>query len=364
MGWGNLKIIKILINAGAVVTGVPGNAICTPLQMAVGNGHPSAVRLLHEYGANVNQTHSGGLTAMMLATVNANKEMILLLLDMAASMRWIWEQTQSSLYDIAINSGIVDIAELLVCRGYFRSQQSTEATGKQRLSEMSSDESNLVIMACNGVTQGIKELLGKRGSSFQDQVFEEALRAASARAHLPVTSLLLRSGVQMNSRDAVDRTALQYAAKHLHWDVADFLVEKGADISLENMIGSAPIDLAILHGMEAVSSIRANMDNFTLNISPRPSLLAVTPDRSSNLSVMGTRKALSGSWSGHHERIAWEEKFHGFVDLIGIVWFVKLYERHGWLYRGQPDAEKKTLRGTWGNNRKLWLGTFVFALSH
>ncbi len=37
---------------------------------------------------------------------------------------------------------------------------------------------------------------------------------------------------------------------------------------------------------------------------------------------------------------------------------VKLYSRHGWLYRGQVDQEKQTFKGTWGSNRKLWFGTF------
>ncbi|GAB1316489.1 hypothetical protein MFIFM68171_06699 [Madurella fahalii] len=378
---GNLEIIKTLINTGAVVTGVSDTADCAPLQVAAANGHPAAVRLLHEHGADVSQTHSGGLTAIILATENANREMIVLLLDMGASMRCIWEQAKSSLYDIAASSGNVDIAELLVRRGYFKSQQATETTGKQGPIETSSDDSNLVIMAYDGDVQGIKRLLDTLGPPLPVRVIEEALRAAAARGHLTAAKLLLRSGVRINSRDTVDRTALHYATKYLHWDVADFLIEKGADVSAEDMIGSTPIDLAVDHGMEAVGFIRANMDNFSLHISRRPSLLAAGPNQSANqLSVMGTRKAISGSWAGHHERIAWEEKmsfsidipaapppglrpstfssesedavgkfqFHGFVDPIGTVWFVKLYERHGWLYRGQLDAEKMTLKGDLG----------------
>lgn len=151
---------------------------------------------------------------MILATENTDREMILLLLSMGASVKYAWEQAQSSLYDIAIRSGNAHIVELLVRRGYFKSQQSTEATG-------SPDESNLVIMAYIGDAQGIEELLGKYGSPLPAQIFEEALRAASARGHLPVVRLLMHKGVQINSRDAVDRTALHYATKHLHWDVAD-----------------------------------------------------------------------------------------------------------------------------------------------
>jgi hypothetical protein len=49
---------------------------------------------------------------------------------------------------------------------------------------------------------------------------------------------------------------------------------------------------------------------------------------------------------------------YGFVDPIGTVWFVKLYQRQGWLYRGEVDAIRGVLKGTWGSNRKLWFGTF------
>jgi hypothetical protein len=49
---------------------------------------------------------------------------------------------------------------------------------------------------------------------------------------------------------------------------------------------------------------------------------------------------------------------YGFVDPIGTVWFVKLYQRQGWLYRGEVDTIRGVLKGTWGSNRKLWFGTF------
>ena len=51
-------------------------------------------------------------------------------------------------------------------------------------------------------------------------------------------------------------------------------------------------------------------------------------------------------------------QIHGLVDAIGIVWFVKLYSHHGWLYRGRLDSDLRTFKGTWGSYRKLWYGTF------
>ncbi|KAI1411088.1 hypothetical protein F5Y13DRAFT_201619 [Hypoxylon sp. FL1857] len=171
--------------------------------------------------------------------------------------------------------------------------------------------------------------------------------------------------------------------KHSHFDVAGLLVEHGASISIEEVSGSTPIDLAILHGEEALGFIKSRIDDFTLSISRRASSLAVTPNPSPNLTAMGTRKALVGSLSGRYEYISWLEgqkepfsidilgdlgdpnhnsllytfsntgkdqigafQLHGFVDFIGIVWFAKLYKKSGWLYRGRIDLNTKSLKGT------------------
>ncbi|KAK1974422.1 hypothetical protein LZ30DRAFT_740511 [Colletotrichum cereale] len=56
-----------------------------------------------------------------------------------------------------------------------------------------------------------------------------------------------------------------------------------------------------------------------------------------------------------------EYRLHGFVDPAGTVWFVKLYEAEGWLFRGDWDSESRAsgwLRGDWGRNSRVWFGSF------
>ncbi|PHH64962.1 hypothetical protein CDD81_3599 [Ophiocordyceps australis] len=48
----------------------------------------------------------------------------------------------------------------------------------------------------------------------------------------------------------------------------------------------------------------------------------------------------------------------GLVDLTGTVWFVKLYEDHGWLYRERSDVNKGVLRGTMRSNSRSWFANF------
>lgn len=45
---------------------------------------------------------------------------------------------------------------------------------------------------------------------------------------------------------------------------------------------------------------------------------------------------------------------YGFVDPASCVWFVKLYESTGWLYKGKLSADMEQLRETCGSSRKAW----------
>ncbi|KAL9119241.1 MAG: hypothetical protein Q9187_004208, partial [Circinaria calcarea] len=393
---GDLDVVKALIGAGAIVARHPDSdgEIHCPLQAAVANNQLSIAKLLLEYGASLDRKTKGSLTALLLAVETQSQACVKWLLDMGASMQCIGEDTQLSLFDLAAQTYHREIMQLLVRRGCFQIQTQTDATqprGSAAAAEVR-DDGSLVMLAYNNDSAGVGNLLGKASGRLPAHVLGEALHAASARGHLPIVKTLLKSGAQINIRDINGRTALHYATRHLHHDVIDILVDNGASISIEDAIGSTPIDLAVVHGKEAIGFIQKHMDNFTLNISRRPSLAAVTPNQSANLSVMGARKAISGLWTGHYEYLSWMEnehdpfsidipieppqgsrpctfasenedivgpfQFHGFVDPIGTVWFVKLYKSHGWLYRGQVNPDKGILKGMWGSNRKLWFGTF------
>ncbi|KAF3762954.1 hypothetical protein M406DRAFT_333297 [Cryphonectria parasitica EP155] len=295
-----------------------------------------------------------------------------------ASMRCIWEHTQVSLFDNAVDLGNDEMARWLVdaaCRVW--------------------DEDSLVMLAYDGDAVKAENLLR---DSTPEMVLSEALHVASARGHVEIIELPLSNHAKINLslRDINGRTALHHATRHMHLDVANLLAHQGAGVSLEDDVGSTPIDLAVRHGKNAGDFIQEHMDDFTLNISRRPSLLGVTPNQGASLTVIGIRKRLSGMWAGHYCYLAWNDgrkdpfsinipaeqprnsqpctfssdgedvigpfQIHGFVDPAGIVWFAKLYRATGWLYRGRLDATKGVLKGTWGSNRKLWFGTLVLRL--
>lgn len=380
---GNIDIIEALISKGANVAGDPTSKVLPPLLLASSQSHYSAVKVLLKHGADVNEVGTSGATSLMIAAKKKDKDMIQLLLDRGARLSCLLENQQASVIDIGIALQDPSVIELLVRKGCFRCPKAD-----------SSAESEYLVMSAFAGDMGPDEKMMKSDScvTFSSFIMEEAIRAAAARGHKATIVLLLQDRrVQINAQDITGRTPLHHASKHCHWELADFLLERGASIYVEDLVGATPMDLAIAHGLKAVGFIENHMDNFTVGISRRPSLSAVTTNSTRNLSVLGTRKTITGTWSGTYENLVFNEglgpfsltvpsqpssnmrpntfsnegednpgkfRFHGFVDSIGTIWFVKLYRAHGWLYRGQLDAEKSVFKGTGGRNRKLMLGTF------
>ncbi|RYP46525.1 hypothetical protein DL768_007272 [Monosporascus sp. mg162] len=357
--YGDLGIVKALIDAGASVACNPDSDAGThcALQAAVVNSHLSTAKFLFEHGADLDQKTAGSVTALILAIKTQNRSAVEWLLDMGASLQCICENSQRSAFDIAAKKFDLDMMELLVRRGCFQIQTST--CGSQSRGSTAAqilDNNGLVMLAYNGDLRGVNNLLTEANSPLPAHVLGEALHAASARGHLPIAKVLLKNRAKVNLEDLNGRVALHYATRHLHLDVAELLVDHGASVSIEDMVGSTPVDLAIVHGERGLEFIQNYMDNFTLNISRRPSLLAVTQNQPADFTAMGTRKAISGHWTGHYEYLSWQQgerepfsinipaeshqgsqpytfsnrdtddigpfQFHGFVDSIDAVWLL------------------------------------------
>jgi ankyrin repeat protein len=391
------KILKALLKAGADVACSDDHG-ATPLHIAAMNDRPEIVTLLLDHGASVDQTSGGKVGALFMAVQQGSQEAIKLLLERGASVQGIYENEQRTLFDTAIDWRHLGIAEVLVRHGCFRMNSPVNTIQRQQIAATDEPEASLAMMAFSGDTEGVKNLIQERRSSIGQDVLNEALYIAAARGFVDIVTTLLKNGVKVNQKDVNGRTALHHAAFHTHEDVANVLVDNGASLSVEDDIGSTPVDLAVKRGQRALGFIQRYMEDFRFTIKRRPSLLDNTGGQVSATTAADVREAISGCWEGYYDYLSWMEgrkdsfsvmipdamprgspsctfssennsdevggfQFHGFVDEKGIVWFVKLYHRHGWLYRGQLDPDLQIFRGTWGGNRKLWFGTFKLSRS-
>ncbi|KAJ4416169.1 hypothetical protein N0V82_006929 [Gnomoniopsis sp. IMI 355080] len=401
---GYVEIVRALVLANANVA--HEGLGMTPLSVSAVTGNCDIIRVLQEAGADIDQRTHGTVTALS-AAVNAGTEAaVKLLLDLGASIVGIDEHTQQTLYSAACNSDPA-IAELLIDHGCF----GTANDDKNQRSDV--DRRLSLLASRKHAESGQCQLDWPAELRTQPtELFPELLRIAAFSGNLGVVENLLSLGVRPNSKDVNGRTALHYAALTGHetnYHICELLIKYGASISIEDDVGSTPLDLAAFQGSRAVLFVQRYMVHFVNHIIRRPSLL-MTPVSDGQTtrctSPSQVRKALSGQWKGHYEYLEWESgrqdpwtvrfseieaaggqneandletglvtreldfsssgddttgsfELHGFVDPKGIIWFVKLYEDRGWLYKGSMSADMNTIKGTWGGNRKLWYGTFL-----
>lgn len=67
---------------------------------------------------------------------------------------------------------------------------------------------------------------------------DTCLHVAAMRGNLRVVQLLIKAGIDVNTRGDMGYTPLQYAATS---EVVDFLLKSGADPHIKNEFGSSPI---------------------------------------------------------------------------------------------------------------------------
>lgn len=409
---GDLQVVLALLDAGAVVAQGDSKLEMTVLQVAAYNGHCNIIRALSDHGAEIDQKTRGAITALRIAVDAGSMEAVEALLGLGASMYGIDENrgTQHTLYEFAVYRGEYEIADLLLVRGCLGATEEHTISGPGVSHGI---DRHLPLLASRKDHEaGDLQLLLAQHGDFSKELLGETLRIAAFAGHTSSVEHLLDRGAPLNARDMNGRTALHFAAQRGHEEVCNILLKSGAAIGIEDDNGSTPIDLAVRYGRRSASFIRCHMTDLMRQIRRRPSLMKSPPVNGSaaNLaSPLSVRKALSGYWKGEYEYLHWMESLrepwtveipgivdttkigddsmskglseeelafssfgadlwgefavYGFVDPASFVWFVKLYETYGWLYKGKLSADMKQLRGTWGGSRKLWHGTFTLTIS-
>ncbi|KAI0200247.1 ankyrin repeat and SOCS box protein 7 [Astrocystis sublimbata] len=392
--------LKMMVDVGGDLT-QPDEDGLTPIAVSVFNGKAKTLKYMLEYIVESKQvSHEafwGKRTLLWAATSNGLGEIVKLLLDSGRSIHWICESNQDTLFDTALLNGHQDIAGLIVERGGFR-----------EVGNIDSRPGSLACILFAGDTEAAQQFLETSSSqAYTEAEYSEALRVTSTRGWLSIAKLLIARGARAGHQDGNGRTSLHHAVAHGHLELADFLVGQGASFVAEDAIGSTPIDLTIRKGQDSLDFIRQHMADLSMGINRRPSLLLTKQNGQVTMRPSEIRQAIAGEWKGHYEYLSWQKgvqepmsihigtssssnddesakiqaaesttsasleffnrdeedevgtfHFYGFVDPVGIIWWVKLYRTLGWLYRGKLDAATGTIRGTWGSNRSLWHGTF------
>ncbi len=239
---GHTEVVKLLIDYGADVNGLNGN---TALIAASYNGHKDVVQLLLRYGANVNAVNNHGDTALMFASNKGHKEVVTLLLDMGAHVNVISNSGETAL-TFASSGGHKDVVQLLLGYGaHVNVADSTGYTalmyasrsGKKEVVELLVDNGAKVCGEDNDSNTDLIKAYAQRHSISYDN-YSVLLTSASREGNTEVVKLLLdKGGANVNEAYSNGYTVLMFAVWAGHKEVVKLLTNAGADVNAEDSNG-------------------------------------------------------------------------------------------------------------------------------
>lgn len=211
----------------------------TALQIAAKHGHESVMRLLLKNEASINIENKNGETALYWAARNGHKTAVELLLISEANVLTKDNEGWSAL-DWAVTGGKSDIVKELLEHGV-----DTESDGRNQalyLAAGEGHEDTVQMLLDNGADVNAKDWIGST-----------ALDWAAPGGHERTVRALLRNGSNLNSRDAYENTALHWAVQHE--TIIQLLLENGADVNAKNDCGQTALCWAARDGPVAVAQL-------------------------------------------------------------------------------------------------------------
>ncbi len=305
------EAVKALLGAGAD----PNRGVISPLMLASSYGSKPVVKLLIEYGANVNALSKDGETAIMFAVCNGHLDTVRTLLAAGASTA-SKDNGERNLIDYTRDDEI-ELQEVVRSGKPYATKQPLSPTEDALCRKIEAGDYNGVsqllslnprarppcaralIAAVNADEDAIVRLLLEKGggANVADEYRRSVLYLATGRNNLKIVDDLLAKGADANADTnmkplmlAADRgllavaealikggarlnsqtrksgsTALHFAVDNNHIGVVNLLIGAGADIGINDKEGRTAVDYAddnrieIRHALEAAAKGRGGI---------------------------------------------------------------------------------------------------------
>ncbi|XP_061095588.1 ankyrin repeat and SAM domain-containing protein 6-like [Conger conger] len=210
----------------------------TALMAAAQHGHEAGVRLLLEWGADVNATlKTTGWSPLMLATLNGKVGVAQQLVERGADPDQVNVLAKTA-FEIALQLQQKDVKAYLDSITTVRPQPDDEKRRPDVFSALKLGNSQLV-----------KEILDEDPAqvNMANGDGASALMIAAVSGQLEVVQLLVERSADVDKQDSVHGwTALMQATYHGNKDVVKYLLNQGADVNLRAKNGYTAFDLVML----------------------------------------------------------------------------------------------------------------------
>ena len=220
---GNTDILRCFIENGADINACGTYHNCTPLMLAIRNGHTNAVNVLLQYGANVALTDDNGFTALHYACkYHGSPEVLSCLINNGA--------------DVDAHSSFNHNNHIFL----LPSENGYADSGK--------GVTPLIIAAGGGHLSVVTFLINEGADvSLPDYYGRTALHFAvgSSDNSCEILRCLIENGADINKGRNDKQTPLMVAAENGQVSVATFLIEHGADVELQDEDGNTALHHAL-----------------------------------------------------------------------------------------------------------------------
>jgi ankyrin repeat protein len=231
-------VIDWLLQAGAAVDTRNRNGVA-PLHLAALNGSTTLVARLLAAGADVNATLPGGESVLMVASRSGSAAVVELLLAAGALVDQRDPGYRQTALMIAARENHPDVVDLLLRHG-------AEVNARTRLGPMLVHIPPCKGTGCGSEGVGINRSgVPDRGERYEQRGGFSALLYAAREGHVEVASALLAAGADIEAPEANGITPLLMAVLNNQLDVAYLLLEHGALVSVADFWGRTPLFAAV-----------------------------------------------------------------------------------------------------------------------
>ena len=253
---GDAESLKMHLAKGANVHVKDKAFGVTPLTSAALFGKTETAELLIKNGADVNQTNRDGGTALHGAAFLGHADTARLLIENGADVN-----AENYEGDTPLNAAYVDWETTEGIAGFLQIDVDAEAveSGRTRVIEMlhqydaqlgegnaDSRGDELCEAAAAGDIDTVKALLIEDAdpNARDRELGVTPLSWATLFNQVKVAEFLIQKGADVNARNRDGGTSLHGAAFLGHADIAALLIQKGADINARNAKGESPLDVS------------------------------------------------------------------------------------------------------------------------